>query len=368
VVGLAVRAEAPVAARIRPFAPALVFLAGQALALLATWAVAVPSGWSTWALLHQWDAQHFEAVARAGYTDDTYAFFPGLPLLLRALGMVVPLDVAGVLVSIAAGIVLAYGVGRLARDLAPGRDGLDLVVELVTVWLVAVLPLSVVFLMPYAEATFCALAVWSLVALGRGRILLAAGLCAAAGLVRPTALALVLAVVVAALGCGDRRRAAAAVLVAPAGAAAFLGWVAWRTGSPTGWAERESAGWHTAVDGGASTWSWLRIIAVGGPSVVDVAILAAGAACIVTAVVLALRGSLPAAAYVAGVLALTFGISGVWNSKYRLLLPGLVVGCALAGPLLARLRTPMRVVVLAATAAAGSCFSAYLLTSYPYAL
>ena len=57
--------------------------------------MAVPSGWSMWALLHQWDAQHFEAVARAGYTDDTYAFFPGFPLLLRALGVVVPLDVAG---------------------------------------------------------------------------------------------------------------------------------------------------------------------------------------------------------------------------------------------------------------------------------
>jgi hypothetical protein len=364
VVGLAAVPEAPVAARVRPLTPALVFLAGQALALLAVYAVAVPSGWSLWALLHQWDAQHFEAVARAGYTDDTYAFFPGFPLLLRALGAVVPLDVAGVLVSLVAGIVLAYGVDRLAHDLAPGRKGRDVV----AVWLVAVLPLSVVFLMPYAEATFCALAVWALVALGRGRLVLAAGLCAAAGLVRPTAAALVLAVVVAALTCDDRRRAAAAVLVAPTGLAAYLGWVAWRTGSPTGWADRQSAGWHTAVDGGASTWSWLRIIAGGGPSAVDVAILATAAAAVVTAVVLARRGRLPAAVFVAGVLVLTLGTSGVWNSRYRLLLPALVVGCALAGPTLARLPTPVRVVVLAAAAAVGCCYSAYLLTSYPYAL
>jgi hypothetical protein len=364
VVGLTAEPEAPVAARVRPFAPGLVFLAGQALVLLAVQAVAVPSGWSLWTLLHQWDAQHFEAVARAGYTDDTYAFFPGIPLLLRTLGTLVPLDVAGVLVSLVAGIVLGYGVDRLAHDLAPAGNGRDLV----AVWLVAVLPLSVVFLMPYAEATFCALAVWALVALGRGRLLLAAGLCAAAGLVRPTAVALVLAVVIAALTDGDRRRAAVAVLVAPAGLVAYLGWVAWRTGSPTGWADRQSAGWHTAVDGGASTWSWLRTIAAGGPSAVDVAILAAGLACVVTAVVLARGGRLPAAAYVAGVLAMTLGVSGVWNSKYRLLLPGLVVACALAGPLLARLRTPVRVVVLAAAAAVGCCYSAYLLTSYPYAL
>jgi hypothetical protein len=359
-VPLAAQTPAPVAARVRPVAPALVFLAGQALALLAVWAVAVPSGWSFWALLHQWDAQHVEAVARDGYAPDTYAFFPGVPLLIRLVATVLPLDVAGVAVSLVAGIVLAYGVDRLTRVF--GAD------TLIATWLVAVLPLSVVFLMPYTEATFCALAVWALVALERGRLLLAAGLCAAAGLVRPTAVALVLAVVVAALGCGDRRRAVVAVLVAPAGLAAYLAWVGRRTGSPTGWADRESAGWHTAVDGGASTWTWLRIIAAGGPSAVDVAILAAGVGCAATAVVLARHGRLPAAAYVAGVVVLTFGISGVWNSKYRLLLPGLVVGCALAGPLLTRLRTPVRVVVLAAAAAVGCCFSAYLLTSYPYAL
>ena len=196
------------------------------------------------------------------------------------------------------------------------------------------LPLSVVFLMPYAEATFCALAVgrssrWARAPPARG------GALRRGGTVRPTAVALALAVVVAALA---RRPAAGrvAVLVAPAGVVAYLGWVAWRTGSPTGWVDRQSAGWHTAVDGGASTGSWLRTIAAGGPSAVDVAILAGAAACVVTAVVLARRGRLPAAAYVAGVLALTFGDLGVWNSKYRLLLPGLVVGCALAGPLLAR--------------------------------
>ena len=40
------------------------------------------------------------------------------------------------------------------------------------------------------ERTFCALAVWTLVALGRGRILLGSVLCAGAGLVRPTGVAL----------------------------------------------------------------------------------------------------------------------------------------------------------------------------------
>ncbi|HYJ74358.1 MAG TPA: hypothetical protein VEV65_02115 [Kineosporiaceae bacterium] len=351
--------EAPPAARLRPLAPAAAFLAGQVLALLATWAVAVPSGWSMWALLHQWDARHFEDVARRGYDGDDYAFFPGLPLLVRGVSTVVPADVAGVLVSVTAGVVLAYGVDRLTRQL--GGD------TLIPVWLAGVLPLSVVFLMPYAEAVFCALAVWTLVALGRDRLLLAAGLCAAAGLVRPTAVALVLAVLVAAAVRRDRSALVAAA-VAPLGLLGYLGWVAVRTGSPTGWAEQESRGWRTAFDGGAFTWGWLRTIAAHGPSGVDVAILAAAVACVATAVVLVRRRRPDAAVYVAGVVVLALGTSGVWNSKYRLLLPALVVGCALAGPPLARLRTPVRLVVLAAVAAVGCCYSAYLLTSYPYAL
>jgi hypothetical protein len=302
-------------------------------------------------------------VARSGCTGGTYAFFPGFPLLLRLVtaGTWLPLDVAGVVVSLAAGVALAYGIDRLAVDV--GKVG-----GAVAVALVAVLPLSVVFLMPYSEATFCALAVWALVALGRGRLLLAAGLCAAAGLVRPTAAALVLAVGVAAVASGDRRRAVVAVLVAPLGLVGYLGWVGWRTGSPTGWADRESSGWHTGFDGGAYTLSWVRTIATRGPSGVDVLILAAAVACLATVVVLVRRGRLAGAVYVAGVVVLALGTSGVWNSKYRLLLPGLVVGCALAGPALARARTPVRVVVLALVAAAGCCYSAYLLTSYPYAL
>ena len=221
--------------------------------------------------------------------------------------------------------------------------------------------------MPYAEATFCTLAVWTLVALGRDRLLLAAGLCAAAGLVRPTAVALVLAVVVAAAvrrGCV----ALAAAVVSPAGVLGYLAWVAVRTGSPAGWAEQESRGWRTSFDGGAFTWSWLRAMTVAGPSAVDLAILVAAVACAATAVVLVRRGRPDAAAYVAGVIVLALGTSGVWNSKYRLLLPGLAVGCALAGPPLGRLRTPLRVVMLAMAAAVGCWYSAYLLTSFPYAL
>jgi hypothetical protein len=363
VVSLAAEPVAPVVARRHPLTPALVFLGGQALVLGVVWAAAAPAGWSLWALLHQWDARHLEDVARSGYSGDLYAFFPGFPLLVRLVsaGTALPVDVAGVVVSVAAGVALAYGVDRLAREVSGAGGSL-------AVGLVAVLPLSVVFLMPYSEATFCALAVWTLVALGRGRVLLGAVLCAGAGLVRPTGVALVVAVVVAALASVDRRRGALAVAVAPLGVAGYLGWVALRTGSPSGWVDRQHAGWGTGVDGGAATWSWLRTMPPRDAWVTDVLIVAGAVACIVTAGVLLRRRRIADAGYVAGVLVLALGTSGVWNSRYRLLLPALVVGCALAGPALLRLRTSVRVVALAAIAAVGCGLSAYLLTTFPYAL
>ncbi|MGZ4612569.1 MAG: hypothetical protein ACXV1K_05260, partial [Kineosporiaceae bacterium] len=74
-----------------------------------------------------------------------------------------------VIVSLAAGIVLACGIDRLtSRLLDAGRS-----LRLTAVFLVAVLPLSAVFLMPCTEALFCALAAWALVWAGRGRWLAA---------------------------------------------------------------------------------------------------------------------------------------------------------------------------------------------------
>jgi hypothetical protein len=361
-------------ATLRLLAPAIAFLAGQGLALAAVAAVAAPSGWRLWSLLQSWDATHLVGVARSGYGTgpESYAFFPGFPLLVRLVAAVTGLgaDVCGVVVSVLAGIALAYAVDRLVGDLPDASPA----ARLTAVALVGVLPLSIVFLMPYTEATFCALAVWTLVALGRSRWLLAGLLCAAAGLVRPTAVALVLAVVVVAAGAWrgrrpDRPAAALAAVLAPAGVLGYLGWVALVTGSPGAWTAGQSQGWGTRFDGGAYTWSWIRVISVGGPAAMDVFILGGAAACVV-AVVVAVRRGAPAhvSAYMAGVLVLVLGTSGVWNSKYRLLLPALVVVCAVAAPALARLRPPFRVIVLALVAAVGLCFGAYALTGYPYAI
>src|SRR5437764_590558 len=105
--------------------------------------------------------------------------------------------------------------------------GIRLVSVLLTaVW--AVSPSSVVLTMVYAEALFCALAVWAMVALVSKRWLTAGLLTLAAGTVRSTALALIAAVAVAAAiavitAVRTRQpfaawwRPAAAVLLAPLG-------------------------------------------------------------------------------------------------------------------------------------------------------
>jgi Gpi18-like mannosyltransferase len=88
-------------------------------------------------------------------------------------------------------------------------------------------PMGVVLSMTYTEALFCALALWALVGVLERRWLLA-GLCtAAAGLVRWTALALVITVGLAAVVSLARRRESRpliALLIAPAGLIGYLWW------------------------------------------------------------------------------------------------------------------------------------------------
>jgi hypothetical protein len=241
------------------------------------------------------------------------------------------------------------------------------------VFLVAVLPLSVVFVMPYTEALFCALAVWALVLLGRRRWV-AAGVCAClSGLVRPAAAPIWLALVVAAAAAwrgGDphRLRALAGCGIAPLGTLGYVVWAGWSSGRPRAWSDAESNGWGARVDFGAYTWSWLRRIPDVGLGLMGVAVVLGTLACLL-AIGMLLKARAPApAAYVVGVLALTLGTSTLWNSKYRLLLPALVVVAVLAAGELVRCRPTVRLTVLVLATGIGCSFSAVALTAYPYAI
>jgi hypothetical protein len=225
--------------------------------------------------------------------------------------------------------------------------------------------------MAYTEALFCALAVWGLHGALRERWLLA-GLCtAAAGLVRPTAGALALAVALAALVAAVRHRSARpvpALLLAPAGLLGYLGFVGWHTGSPTGWFAVQRTGWGSQVDGGASLVAFVGRTLRDGHELFDLAVLLALVGSLaLLAVAIRMRLPWPLLVYAAAVLVTVWASDGQIHSRVRLLLPAfpLLVPVAVG---LARRRTGTAVAVVVAAALASAWFGGYTLTIWRYAI
>src|SRR5262249_2291102 len=142
---------------------------------------------------------------------------------------------AGLTVTIVSGVVCAYGLARLGKMVNSGSERAGLIL----IALFAATPMSILLSMVYSAAMFCALAVWAVMGVLERRWLLAGVCCAFAGLVRPTAAALLLAVGLAALFAVIKRwddgRAWLGGLLAPVGLLGYLGFVAARTHDPSGW-------------------------------------------------------------------------------------------------------------------------------------
>jgi len=137
--------------------------------------------YSLWQLIASWDSGRFLHIAAHGYSyvpgnlrlDVIFAWFPGYPAAIDALSWIpgVRADGAALAVTIAAGLAAAWGLTRLGLALTGDRR-----ISLLLVALWAVAPGSLAWIMLYSDALFCALAVWSLVALVERRWLTAAGL------------------------------------------------------------------------------------------------------------------------------------------------------------------------------------------------
>jgi hypothetical protein len=118
----------------------------------------------------RWDAGWFLLIARDGYqpqlgahTEARLAFYPLYPLLTRTVGLVVPLVIAGVIVSVCAFAAALYGIHRLASlELTRGdrmtRDQARRIADF-AVLLVAFSPMAVFFSADYSESLFMALSV-----------------------------------------------------------------------------------------------------------------------------------------------------------------------------------------------------------------
>ena len=383
---------AAVQARLRRWidvlAPALVYLAVRQIGLLVLGWMSSATGGSATAALTSWDGQWFLGIASGGYdgvsaemTDRfgrhdpgiALAFFPGYPALVAAVAELPGMGTtaAALTVAVVSGIAFSYGLVRLAEHVPGGsrRAGLVLVA------LVAAAPMGVVFSMGYSEATFCALAAWALVGVLRRQWVMAGACCAAAGLVRPTAAALIAAVGLAALVPIIRQRDSwrpwVGAVLAPLGLAAYLGFVALRTREWNGWFTLQRRGWDLTFDGGPSTLRFAREVLVTAPSVLDVVTVAVLAGAVALLVMCALAWvrtpSWPLVGYAVGVLVMDLGTGGLMNIKARLLLPAFVLLVPVAIGL-ARRRPSTTFAVLGATAMASGWFGAYSLTVWPYAI
>lgn len=362
-------------------APGAAFLAVRALGVLLLWWLDTVQHKPL--NLHPWDGNWYLDLARFGYygvspsfTDlhghhtghTAMGFFPAYPAVVR---LVTPVFAghyvaAAIGVSTVAGVVAAYGVTRLVRDL--GRSQLA---GLVLVVLLAAAPMSNVYSMTYPEAVQCALTAWGLVGLVERRWLLAGWCAAMAGLVRPTALPLVLVVLGLAAIMLIRRQAgwtaAVALITAPFGLLSYILWVDLQTGSPTGYFRIQQAGWNLSVDGGLATARWVAHTLSADPNAYSVLsaflLFAALALAVYTA------RDLPWEVWAFGTLTvlMTVTTSGVMSTKPRELLPAFVLLIPVATAI-AR-RHPVKATVLAGmTAGFGLWFSAYGLTTWPYTI
>ncbi|HMC52717.1 MAG TPA: mannosyltransferase family protein, partial [Acidimicrobiales bacterium] len=197
-----------------------------------------------------WDAGWYAGIAARGYgalPREALRFFPLVPLLVRALHLLLPLSTRACLIAVgnAAALVLALLLHRLVV-----RESGDAALARRAVWLIALAPPAYVLVMGYAEAVATSLALAAFLALRRRRWWWAALWAVLAGLARPLSVLLAVPAVVEVVRATLRPSAGtarasrtvrwgavrggaarvAAVAAAPAGAALYLGWVGQRFG------------------------------------------------------------------------------------------------------------------------------------------
>ena len=302
---------------------------------VANWALLRDGGIDAYLRLwSQWDTTWFESIVVTGYGNpygpdfpayvNNIAFFPGYPLLMEA-GAALGLSpvAAGLIVSAAASLVAAFGIGRLTESIGGSR-----------VWgavALLVAPTALFLTAAYTEALFAALAFWAWVHAREGRWVWAGVLAGGASLVRSNGLFLMTGLVLMFLlsrpWLSDRPARqwvrGSALLLPLAATIGYFGYLKALTGSWTAWFAAQRAAWERElvdpVTSFANTW---RLISTFDPaSAVSSRYVAEIVAMAVLAGVvglLAWRRMWPEALYTA-VTALALGTSTTYHSVPRTL-------------------------------------------------
>jgi hypothetical protein len=336
--------------------------------------------WSLAHLIVSWDSGRYLYIAAHGYAyvpffrhpESILGSYPGYPLAIDTIAWVpgIGLARAGFAVTIAAGLAAAWGLTRLGMALIGDRR-LSLV--MVAVWSVA--PASIVLSMVYSEALFCALAIWSLVALVERRWLMAGVLTIGAGLVRSsTGVALVAAVTVAALptviaALRARQpaamwwRPAAALLLSPLGVLGYWAYSAVRLRQFGGFIWLEKNG-HDSFVWGQGVFLAVKDALFDGPSAVEVmTLLVLAAAVVLTICSLTERFPWCVHVYTLAIVVIALGVGPGWlGSKPRFLLPAVLLSVPVAR-LLAPLPAWLLGLVIGVLGAASVWFSLFMMTA-----
>lgn len=228
-------------------------------------------GWQPLArAFRRWDSGYYLSIARSGYKippmalhgyvhRSDAAFFPGYPLVIRALATV--MTPFGATFADAGWLVNGgSGLAALAVIVAIARRYWSEPAAVRCAQAAALFPGSAVLVFTYSEGLFLLLASGTVLA-GLQRRWLAAGLLAAgAGFVRANGLYLTAWLAVMAVHAVWRRRewiALAAPVLAPVGFVSFMLFL-WRTTHrPDAWFAVERYGWDQRDDFGAETWRLL---------------------------------------------------------------------------------------------------------------
>ncbi|NOL43672.1 hypothetical protein HPO96_25830 [Kribbella sandramycini] len=293
------------------------------------------------------------------------AFFPLFPWLIRAAGLISPFSSRSnaIVLGLLASLFAAWGIFAVGNHLFDQWTGL----LLAGLW--GVVPHALVQSMAYTESLFTALAAFALVALLRRSWVTAGLLTIVAGLCRPSALALIgvvgLAALIAVVRRQDGWRPYAAALLAPLGWLGYLWWVGTKTGRIDGWFHVQATSWHSSFDFGVSTYQAVVRTAT-SPTVLDfviVSLVLIGA--VVLLVIAALkRVPWPLVVYSLGIVVMAVGATNYFNAKGRLILPAFALLIPIARAL-ARLRPALAALLLTLLATTSAAFAGYLAFIWP---
>jgi Mannosyltransferase (PIG-V) len=240
----------------------------------------------------RWDSVWYLAIAAGGYDHEPArtAFFPLYPMVVRGLGVVIGSDlIAGVLISLgcfAIALLLLYRLVALELDEKLAR---------VTVMLIAFCPMAYFFSAVYSESFYLALSVGCILQARLGRWRSAGVLGALAAASRNSGVMLVVPIVLLFLygPRADRPRpgpspprsrlrrlrpryppdcAIAWAVLVPAGLAAYVGWLALKTGNAFApfhaqqvWFRHFAGPFGGVWDGADAAWDGLRQLLHGPP-------------------------------------------------------------------------------------------------------